>query len=318
MPSTEPTDDELMRAYAQGSASAFDRLYERHRQPLYRFVRRLLGPRQQNQTDEVFQDTWLRVIQARARWAPQGASFRTWLFTLGHHRAVDCLRKSGREFSLDTTDDDAAEPWQPQGTPWQHWPQPGSAMRRVRTEADASGGVVDIGDIADVARVVDAADGFFGSAAPATDGLPSNPSSEASIGQTTADVGAHHAHNAHNAPHAGTHAATHPAANPAPWVAEFTAVSLPMPSAAAEVPGPAEQAFWRAAGQRLLDCLNELPETQKAVFLLHHEDGFSLNELATSLQLGFETAKSRLRYAMAKLRTCMGAYLPTPDGAAPP
>ncbi len=46
------------------------------------------------------------------------------------------------------------------------------------------------------------------------------------------------------------------------------------------------------------------------MFLLHHEDGLSLDELAAALELGFETAKSRLRYAMTKLRTCMGAYLP--------
>ena len=30
---------------------------------------------------------------------------------------------------------------------------------------------------------------------------------------------------------------------------------------------------------------------------------------ARSLAVGFETMKTRLRYAMSKLRTCMGAYL---------
>ena len=55
-------------------------------------------------------------------------------------------------------------------------------------------------------------------------------------------------------------------------------------------------------------CL-PLPPAQRAVFLLHHEDGLPVDELAQALELGFETAKSRLRYAMSKLRTCMGAYL---------
>ena len=50
------------------------------------------------------------------------------------------------------------------------------------------------------------------------------------------------------------------------------------------------------------------------MFLLHHEDGLALDELAQALELGFETAKSRLRYAMSKLRACMGAYLPAPVG----
>jgi RNA polymerase sigma-70 factor (ECF subfamily) len=49
---------------------------------------------------------------------------------------------------------------------------------------------------------------------------------------------------------------------------------------------------------------------QRSAFLLHHEDGLALDELARTLDVGFETAKSRLRYAMSKLRTCMGAYLP--------
>ena len=49
---------------------------------------------------------------------------------------------------------------------------------------------------------------------------------------------------------------------------------------------------------------------QRSVFLLHHEDdGLSLDELARALG-GLETAKSRLRYAMGKLRGCMGAHLP--------
>ena len=93
-----------------------------------------------------------------------------------------------------------------------------------------------------------------------------------------------------------------------PWEPDFAPwPGWPSASASAE-----DQAFWRAAGQRLLDCLEELPPPQKAVFLLHHEDGFSVDDLARTLEIGFETAKTRLRYAMVKLRGCMGAYLPAP------
>ena len=107
-PVPEPTDDELMRAYAQGDAAAFARLYTRHQAGLYRYVRRLLGPALAAQADEVFQDTWLKVVNARAQWQPQGAAFRTWLFTLAHHRVIDIWRRSGREVSVSTEDDDAA------------------------------------------------------------------------------------------------------------------------------------------------------------------------------------------------------------------
>ncbi|MEQ1806169.1 MAG: sigma-70 family RNA polymerase sigma factor, partial [Burkholderiaceae bacterium] len=170
------------------------------------FVRRLLGNALAAQVDEVFQDTWLRVVRSRDSWAPQGATFRTWLFTLAHHRAIDVLRRSGREVALDAIDTDGDEPWQPDMVPWQHWPAPAGA-------------------------------------APQAD----------------------------------------------------------------------ELAFWRRAGLRLLHCLEQLPVAQRSAFLLHHEDGLGLAEVAQALEVGFETAKTRLRYAMSKLRTCMGAYLAAPD-----
>jgi RNA polymerase sigma factor (sigma-70 family) len=94
---TEASDDDLMRAYAAGDVAAFERLYARHQAGLYRFVRRLLAPALAAQVDEVFQDTWLRVVHARARWQPQGAAFGTWLYTLAHHRAIDLWRRSGRD-----------------------------------------------------------------------------------------------------------------------------------------------------------------------------------------------------------------------------
>ena len=193
-------DDELMLAYARGDAAAFEALYARHEGALLRFVRRLLGQRLAAQADEVFQDTWMRIIAARERYAARdamdaGASWKTWAFTIAHHAAMDRLRVSGREAPLELADD-ADDPMD--------WLQ----------------GAIDL----------------------------AHPSSE-------------------------------------------------------------DLAFWRAAGQQLLDCLDALPAPQRAAFLLHHEDGASVEDLARRLALPFETAKSRLRYALQKLRGCMQAYL---------
>jgi hypothetical protein len=63
-------DGVLMQAFARGDARAFEQLYARHHAGLYRFVRRLLGPSLGAQVDEVFQDTWLRVVQSRPRGGP--------------------------------------------------------------------------------------------------------------------------------------------------------------------------------------------------------------------------------------------------------
>ena len=74
-------------------------------------------------------------------------------------------------------------------------------------------------------------------------------------------------------------------------------------------PSSEDTAHWRAAGQQLMHCLDALPHAQRVVFLMHHEDDCTLQEMAAALQIAAEAAKSRLRYAMAKLRGCMAAYL---------
>jgi RNA polymerase sigma-70 factor (ECF subfamily) len=181
-------------------------LYARHEGALLRFVRRLLGHALAAQADEVFQDTWMRIITARHTFlagadAPARASWRTWAFTIAHNAAMDRLRTSGRE------------------TPLTH--VPGAELADDSSDPmDWLQGALDM----------------------------SHPSSE-------------------------------------------------------------DTAFWRAAGRQLLDCLDALPHAQRAAFLLHHEDGASVEDLAERLALPFETAKSRLRYALQKLRGCMRAYL---------
>src|SRR4051812_39342813 len=105
MPHRDAPDEDLMLAYANGDTAAFDLLYARHEAALYRFVRCLLGARLSAQADEVFQDAWLRIVSARASFQPQGASWRAWAFTIAHNLAMDRLRVSGREVSVDVEED---------------------------------------------------------------------------------------------------------------------------------------------------------------------------------------------------------------------
>lgn len=81
-----------MLAYRQGDAGAFETLYKRHRGALYRFVLRSLH--QRSAAEELFQEVWMRVIEARGRYAPQ-ARFTTWLYTIAHNLLVDHWRKKG-------------------------------------------------------------------------------------------------------------------------------------------------------------------------------------------------------------------------------
>ena len=88
----EATDEQLMLAYAAGDATAFETLYARHKGGLYRFV--LRGIKERGIAEELFQEIWVRVIEARQRYAPQ-ARFSTWLYTIAHNRMVDHWRKRG-------------------------------------------------------------------------------------------------------------------------------------------------------------------------------------------------------------------------------
>jgi RNA polymerase sigma-70 factor (ECF subfamily) len=60
----------------------------------------------------------------------------------------------------------------------------------------------------------------------------------------------------------------------------------------------------RQAG-RLLELIAALPEAQREAFLLQQEGGMSVEEIALATGVNRETAKSRLRYAMARLRQGM-------------
>lgn len=53
---------------------------------------------------------------------------------------------------------------------------------------------------------------------------------------------------------------------------------------------------------RLVAAIDALPATQREAFLLAAEGGLSVEEIGNATECGFETAKSRLRYAYARLR----------------
>lgn len=60
---------------------------------------------------------------------------------------------------------------------------------------------------------------------------------------------------------------------------------------------------------RLLFCVDQLPPPQRQVFLMKEEMGLRLDEIAAMMSAGHEAIKSRLRYAMSRLKACMGDLL---------
>lgn len=82
---------------------AFDTLYERHELAVWRFVFRSV--KVQAVADDLLQDVWFAVARNAAHYEVK-ARFRTWLFTMAHHRLVDHIRTSKNHASLDASDED--------------------------------------------------------------------------------------------------------------------------------------------------------------------------------------------------------------------
>ena len=61
------------------------------------------------------------------------------------------------------------------------------------------------------------------------------------------------------------------------------------------------------ASCRYRAALATLPAEQRDVYLLHEESDLSLEDIARITGVGAETAKSRLRYAVAKLKAALSA-----------
>jgi len=88
-----PTDKSLMLAYADGDTGAFETLYQRHRQGLYRYVLYSCG--NEADTAELYQDIWLRVVNGREAYQAD-APFTAWLYRIAKNRIVDHYRSQGK------------------------------------------------------------------------------------------------------------------------------------------------------------------------------------------------------------------------------
>ena len=101
-----------MLAYRQGDGGAFDTLYARHKGPLYRFILRAV--RERATAEELYQEIWMRVIEARSRYEAR-AKFTTWLYTIAHHRLTDHWRRRGlRAVDLEDVDPVASRADEPE------------------------------------------------------------------------------------------------------------------------------------------------------------------------------------------------------------
>lgn len=86
------TDENLMMHYVSGQVAAFNNLYTRHETGVWRYIFRSV--KNPSIADELSQELWFSVVRAAPTYQAglNGAKFKTWLFTMAHHRVVDYWR----------------------------------------------------------------------------------------------------------------------------------------------------------------------------------------------------------------------------------
>jgi RNA polymerase sigma-70 factor (ECF subfamily) len=85
----ELTDEALVVRVARGDAHALEVLCRRWERPLLAFLGRHTGGRD---VEDLYQDTWLRVVRAAPRFDPS-RRFSTWLFQIAVNRCRDWRRR---------------------------------------------------------------------------------------------------------------------------------------------------------------------------------------------------------------------------------
>ena len=95
----EPDDSALMLRYQEGDVTAFDVLYRRHKDAIYRYLLRLCGHR--DTAEDIFQEVWGKIVKARSSYRPT-AKFTTFLYRVAHNCFIDHLRRNKRHASNTT------------------------------------------------------------------------------------------------------------------------------------------------------------------------------------------------------------------------
>lgn len=92
-PGDAASDDDLLRAIAQGDRRCFQRLMERHVRPMLALGTRVL--RNPDDADEVVQEAFLKVWTMAPRWqSDRDAKFSTWLYRVVLNASLDRLRRA--------------------------------------------------------------------------------------------------------------------------------------------------------------------------------------------------------------------------------
>lgn len=93
------TDELLLEKAGTGESAAFLKIYERHRDPVFRFAYRLAGSVEV--AEDITHDCFLGILRQPANFRPGRATLRTYLLGAARNLWLKRLRMQDREVELD-------------------------------------------------------------------------------------------------------------------------------------------------------------------------------------------------------------------------
>lgn len=90
------TDEQLVKAYADGNNEAFDTLLKRHQDKVYTYILRMI--RNEDIANDIFQETFVKAILTikQGRYTENG-KFPAWISRIAHNLIIDWFRQEKSE-----------------------------------------------------------------------------------------------------------------------------------------------------------------------------------------------------------------------------
>ncbi len=94
----DSSDAELVTRAQRGETNAIGRLYDRHRESIFRYLWVRLDDRQL--AEDLTGDVFMRMLDALPRYRQQGLPFRAWLYRIAHNLLIDHVRKMNHQSTV--------------------------------------------------------------------------------------------------------------------------------------------------------------------------------------------------------------------------
>ena len=92
---TSKTDEQLVKAYAQGNNEAFDVLLKRHQQRVFNYILRII--KNEDAANDIFQETFVKAMTLRQGRYTESGKFPAWISRIAHNLIIDYFRQEKSE-----------------------------------------------------------------------------------------------------------------------------------------------------------------------------------------------------------------------------